>query len=82
MYESHKLSCFLSGLKNELRLPMRMLGPKNLNKEFPKYKKNIYGVSGLISGLGMKVSNPLFWELLRLTSSLLIKLESRLRVPL
>lgn len=34
MYESHKLSCFLSGLKNELRLPMRMLGPKNLNKAF------------------------------------------------
>ncbi|XP_075673885.1 uncharacterized protein LOC142643233 [Castanea sativa] len=32
--ELHKLSCFLSGLKDEVRLPVRMLGPKNLNKAF------------------------------------------------
>ena len=65
-----------------MKITHENVGSKELNKEFPKYKKNIYGVSGLIAGLGMKVSNPLFWELLRLTSSLLIKLESRLRVPL
>ena len=32
--ENHKLSCFLSGLKDEVRLPMKMLNPKNLNKAF------------------------------------------------
>ena len=32
--ESHKLSCFLSGLKDEVRLLMRMLGPKTLNEAF------------------------------------------------
>lgn len=28
--ESYKLSCFLSGLKEEIRLPVRMFGPKTL----------------------------------------------------
>ena len=32
--ESHNLSCFLSGLKNEIRLPVRMLMPKSLNEAF------------------------------------------------
>ena len=32
--EAHKLSCFLSGLKDEVRLPVKMLNPKNLNKAF------------------------------------------------
>ena len=32
--ELHKLSCFLNGLKDEVRLPLRMLGPKNLNEAF------------------------------------------------
>ena len=32
--ESHKLSCFFSGLKDEIRLPMRMLVPKSLNDAF------------------------------------------------
>ena len=32
--ESHKLSCFLSGLKDEIRLPVRMLVPKTLNEAF------------------------------------------------
>ena len=30
----HKLSCFLSGLKDEIRLPMRMLNPQSLNEAF------------------------------------------------
>ena len=29
--ESHKMSCFLSGLKDEIRLPIGMLVPKSLN---------------------------------------------------
>ena len=32
--ESHKLSCFLNGLKDEVRLPVKMLQPKNLNEAF------------------------------------------------
>ena len=32
--ESHKLSCFLSGLKDEIRLTIRMLVPKSLNEAF------------------------------------------------
>ena len=29
-----KLSCFLSGLKDEIRLPVRMLNPQSLNEAF------------------------------------------------
>lgn len=32
--ERHKLSCFLSGLKDEIRLPIQMLNPINLNVAF------------------------------------------------
>ena len=32
--ESHKLSCFLSGQRDEIRLPVRMLVPKTLNEAF------------------------------------------------
>ena len=32
LFESHKLSCFLKGLKDEIKLPMRMLMPKSLNE--------------------------------------------------
>ncbi|XP_075666089.1 uncharacterized protein LOC142635932 [Castanea sativa] len=31
---AHKLSCFLSGLKDEIRLPVRMLNPQSLNAAF------------------------------------------------
>lgn len=31
---SHKLSCFLSGLKDEIRLPVCMLNPQSLNEAF------------------------------------------------
>ena len=32
--DGHKLSCFLTGLKDEVRLPVKMLKPKNLNETF------------------------------------------------
>ena len=32
--ENHKLSCFLSGLKDEIRLPIRMLNPQNLSAAY------------------------------------------------
>ena len=31
---AHKLSCFLSGLKDAIRLPIRMLNPQSLNEAF------------------------------------------------
>ena len=34
LFESHKSSCFLSGLNDEIRLPVRMLVPKSLNDAF------------------------------------------------
>jgi len=30
LLEAHKLSCFMGGLKEEIRLPVRMFNPKNL----------------------------------------------------
>ena len=30
----HKLSCFLSGLRDEIRLSVRMLNPQSLNEAF------------------------------------------------
>ena len=32
--ENHKLSYFLSGLRDEIRLPIKMLNPKTLNEAF------------------------------------------------
>ncbi|XP_075659120.1 uncharacterized protein LOC142628999 [Castanea sativa] len=32
--ENHKLSCFLNGLKDEVKLLVKMLNPKNLNEAF------------------------------------------------
>ena len=32
--KAHKLSCFLSGLEDEIRLPIPMLAPKSLNEAF------------------------------------------------
>lgn len=32
--ESHNISCLLSGLKDEFRLPVRMLVSKSLNEAF------------------------------------------------
>jgi hypothetical protein len=32
--DEHKLSCFLGGLKNEIRLPVRMFKPKSLAETY------------------------------------------------
>ena len=34
MFEKHKLSCFLSGLRDEIRFPIKMFNPQNLNSAF------------------------------------------------
>jgi hypothetical protein len=36
--EKYKLGCFLSGLKDDIRLPFRLLSPQNLNKAFAMAK--------------------------------------------
>ena len=43
--ETHKLSCFLSGLKDEIHLPLRMLAPKSLNEAFGLAKIQEYLIS-------------------------------------
>ncbi|KAF5450594.1 hypothetical protein F2P56_030929 [Juglans regia] len=34
LFEKHKLSCFVSGLKDEIRLPVKMFNPLNLEAAF------------------------------------------------
>lgn len=34
LFQNYKVSCFLSGLEDEIRLPLRMLKPHNLNLAF------------------------------------------------
>jgi hypothetical protein len=36
--EEYKLSCFLNGLKDDIRLPLRLLSPQNLNNTFTMAK--------------------------------------------
>jgi formyltetrahydrofolate synthetase len=36
--EKYKLGCFLSGLKDDIRLPLRIWSPHNLNKAFAMAK--------------------------------------------
>jgi hypothetical protein len=38
LFEKFKLICFLSSLKDEIRLPLRLLSPRNLNKAFAMAK--------------------------------------------
>ena len=77
--ESHKLSCFLSGLKDEIRLPVRMLVPKTLNEAFglakiqEEYLSNgRKGFSNLMDiGRGSVLGTP----------KLEARVESRTKVP-
>ena len=93
--EAHKLSCFLSGLKDEIRLPVRMLVPKTLNEAYglakiQEYllscKKGFRGVvdNGRPSILGLpkfegKVESRIKLLLQRLTSS---QMEERRKLGL
>jgi hypothetical protein len=36
--ELHKLSCFMSGMKDEIRLAVKMQGPRNLGEAYPLAK--------------------------------------------
>ena len=77
---SHKLSCFPSGLKNEIRLPFRMLNPQLLKEAFGLsriqeeynwiYKKN--------SKIQLEQGKPSILDLPKVTS--LIDPKSRLPI--
>lgn len=53
----HKLSCFLSRLKDEIQLPVRMLNPINLKAAFglEKSKQNIYWQPRYNGGMGKQI---------------------------
>ena len=83
LFEPHKLNCFLSGFKDEVRLPVRMLSPKTLNEAFGlakmqeeylwscrKYSKNSYDGSrkSVLGAPKLENNNP--------------TPKSRVRVPL
>ncbi|XP_075645372.1 uncharacterized protein LOC142616395 [Castanea sativa] len=78
--ESHKLSCFLSGLRDKIRLPVRMLVPKTLNEAFGLVKiQEEYLSNGrerlrnlMDSGKGSVLGTP----------TLEARVESRTKVPL
>lgn len=77
--DSHKLSCFLSGLKDEVRLPVKMLHPKNLNEAFGLAKiQEEY----LNSSRKSQRSSFDFAKLSILGPRLEGKMEPRLKLPL
>ena len=77
--ESHKLSCFLSGLKDEVRLPMKMLHPKNLNEAFglAKIQEEYLHSSHRIQKFSLDYTKPSI-----LGPKLDVKVDSRLKLPL
>ena len=80
LLENHKLSCFLSGLKDEVSLSVKMLNPKNLNEAFSLAKiQEEYLMSS------KKIQKPFSLELSK--PSILgprpdIKLDSKFKEPL
>ena len=77
--DSHKLSCFLSGLKDEVRLPVKMLHPKNLNEAFglAKIQKEYLNSNRRSQRPSIDYAKPSI-----LGPKLEGKVESRLRLPL
>ena len=77
--DSHKLSCFLSGLKDEVRLPVKMLHPKNLNEAFglAKIQEEYLNSNRRSQRPSIDYAKPLI-----LGPKLEGKVESRLRLPL
>ena len=83
MPESHKLSCFLIGLKDEVRLLMRMLGPKTLNEAFglAKMQEEYLWSCRKSSKIPHDVSRPSIFGIPKLENSSSTP-ESRTKVPL
>ena len=77
--DSHKLSYFLSGLKDQVRLPVKMLHPKNLNEAFglAKIQEEYLNSSRRSQRPSTDFAKPSI-----LGPKLEGKVESRLRLPL
>ena len=77
--DNHKLSCFLSGLKDKVRLPVKMLNPKNLNEAFglAKIQEEYLNSSCRSQRSSIDYSKPSI-----LGPKPEVKLESRFRLPL
>ena len=81
LFESHKLSCFLSGLKDEIRLQVRMLVPKSLNEAFGLAKIQEEYLLSSRRGFG-NVADSWKASILGLPPKFEAKAESRIKVPL
>ena len=81
--ELHKLSCFLNGLKDEVRLPLRMLGPNNLNEAFglAKMQEEYLWSCRRSSKIPHDASRPSILGIPKLENSISTS-ESRTKVPL
>lgn len=62
LFEKHKLSCFLSGLRDEIRLPIRMLNPQNLSSAFglAKIQEGTFLPARRVLDHGLRSLNPQF----------------------
>ena len=78
--ESHKLSCFLSGRKDEIRLPVKMSVPKSLNDAFglAKIQEEFF----ISSRKNQRSSSFEYSKPSILRPKLEIKLDSRFKFPL
>ena len=78
--ESHKLSCFLNGLRDEIRLPVKMLNPKTLNEAFGLakiQKKYVMSSKKFLKSSSQEVTKP---SILGLRPE--IRLDSKFKLPL
>nr|XP_023922229.1 uncharacterized protein LOC112033677 [Quercus suber] len=78
--ESQKLSCFLSGLKDEMRLPVRMSVPKTLNEAFELAKIQEEYLTSSRKGIRNIIDNGKISVLG--TPKLEARVESRTKFPL
>ncbi|KAL0008538.1 hypothetical protein SO802_010040 [Lithocarpus litseifolius] len=78
--EDHKLSCFFSGLKDEVRLPVKMLNPKNLNEAFGLAK--IHEEYLMCSKKSQKLSSSELYKPSILGPRPDVKLDSKFKLPL
>ena len=81
--EPHELSCFLNGLEDEVRIPMRMLSPKTLNEAFglAKMQEEYLWSCKKYSKISYDGSRPSILGTLKLENNNSTP-ESRTRVPL
>ena len=69
LFPLHKLSCFLSGLKDEIKLPIRMLNPSTLNEaylDWSRFKRNMCSVARRIPDFNKKQVRVLSWAYQRI----------------